>query len=108
MSKQLHTYSIIVCAYNAAPTIADCLNSLLNLDFDPKRYEVIVVDDGSTDTTVQIVHAFKRVKLVVSGANHGLAAARNLGLSHATGDIIVSYDADCTSQRDWLTMLDKA
>ena len=107
MSKN-HTYSIIVCAYNASSTIAACLHSLENLEFNRKRYEIIVVDDGSTDNTVEIVKKFKDVKLVKSDRNHGLAAARNLGLKHSSGGIIISYDADCTSSHDWLTMLDRA
>jgi GT2 family glycosyltransferase len=94
--------SVVVCAYNAADTIADCLASLSLLTYP--RVEVIVVDDGSTDATATIARRFPGVRLV-SIPNGGLAAARNVGLGLAAGEIIAYTDADVRVDPDWLTYL---
>jgi len=94
--------SVVVCAYNAAQTIHECLASIERLDYPDA--EVIVVDDGSSDRTAAIAAAHARVHLVRI-ANGGLAAARNVGLSHATGEIVAYTDADVIVDPDWLTYL---
>ncbi len=94
--------SVVVCAYNAASTLADCLASLQTLTYP--RVETIVVDDGSTDTTAAIAATFPGVRLI-SVPNRGLSAARNVGLAHATGDIVAYTDADVRVDPDWLTYL---
>lgn len=85
--------SIIVPAYNVAATIADTLRSLLAQSF--ADFEIIVVDDGSSDRTVPVVRSFgdRRIRLVQQ-PNRGLAGARNTGISHATGDYIGFCDSD--------------
>ncbi len=94
--------SVVVCAYNAADTLDDCLRSLQTLTYP--RYEVIVVDDGSKDATAAIAARYPFVR-VVSQANAGLSAARNVGLAHADGEIVAYTDADVRVDEDWLTYL---
>jgi len=67
-------------------------------------YEIIVVDDGSTDDTVDILLEFPTVK-VIRQPNRGLSAARNAGLYAATGSIVAYTDSDCFADADWLSLL---
>ena len=94
--------SVVVCSYNGGMTLHHCLESLLALDYPD--YEVIVVDDGSTDDTRAILASFPTVR-AISQENRGLSAARNVGLRAATGSIVAYTDSDCFVDRDWLTLL---
>ena len=94
--------SVIVCAYNAADTLDDCLSSLAALTYP--NCEVIVVNDGSRDTTGAIARLHAGVR-IVEVPNGGLAAARNVGLAAATGEIVAYTDADTRVDPDWLTYL---
>jgi GT2 family glycosyltransferase len=94
--------SVVICAYNAAGTIDECLTALAALTYPD--FETIVVDDGSSDATGAIAAGHPGVRLITS-ANHGLAAARNVGLHHATGEIVGYIDADVRVDPDWLTYL---
>lgn len=93
--------SVIVPAYNAADTIADCLVALQKQTRLPD--EIIVVDDGSTDETAQVVERLG-IRLIRQ-AHAGAAAARNVGARLASGDILVFTDADCRPEPDWLLRL---
>ena len=93
--------SVIVPAYNAEKTIKDCLNGLLRQNYPKNKYEVIVVDDGSTDDTRKILKSFRRVKLVEQ-EHKGPAAARNLGVKHAKGNIVLFTDSDCVPDKNWI------
>ena len=98
--------SVVVCAYNAADTIDDCLRSLAELTYPD--FEVIVVNDGSRDGTGEIAkgHAELWPDLhVIEIPNGGLSAARNVGLAHARGEIVAYTDADVRVDQDWLTYL---
>ena len=94
--------SVLVCAYNAADTLDECLTSLEQLTYPD--FEVIVVNDGSSDRTGAIArqHPFCRV---IDLDHAGLSAARNAGLAAATGDIVAYTDADVRVDPDWLTYL---
>jgi GT2 family glycosyltransferase/sugar lactone lactonase YvrE len=94
--------SVIVCAYNAADTLEDCLSSLDALTYPD--FEVILVNDGSKDATGEIARRHPRVRLI-EVPNGGLSAARNVGLAEATGEIVAYTDADTRPDRDWLTFL---
>ena len=94
--------SVVVCAYNAADTLEDNLTSLDRLTYPD--YEVILVNDGSKDRTSEIGRSHPRVR-VIDTPNHGLSAARNVGLAEATGEIVAYTDADTRVDRDWLTFL---
>ncbi len=95
-------FSILVPAYNEEQSISSCLNSLTSLIYVDK--EIIVIDDASTDCTTQIVEKFldKGVILVRREKNGGRAAALNSGLQTATGDVVVTTDADTVVPSDWL------
>ncbi|MDA8141155.1 MAG: glycosyltransferase [Desulfobacteraceae bacterium] len=85
--------SVIIPAYNAEKTIAACLESLIRQSLPVTAYEVIVVDDGSSDATAQIIQRFPVT--LIRQKNQGPAAARNAGAEAARGDIIVFTDSDC-------------
>jgi len=91
--------SVIVCSYNGASTTEACLRSLEKLRYPD--YEVIFVDDGSTDNTQEILKKFPWVRNIRQ-ANMGLSYARNVGMHAATGEIIVYTDSDCEADEDWL------
>ena len=92
---------MLVCAYNGSRTIRECLEGLMRLDYPD--YEVIVVNDGSTDGTADIVGEFD-VRLI-NIDNGGLSNARNVALSAATGDLVAYIDDDAYPDPDWLTHL---
>ena len=94
--------SVVVCAYNAAGTIEDCLTSIEGLAYPD--YEIILVNDGSLDRTSEIARAHPRVR-VIDTPNRGLGAARNLGLAEASGTVVAYTDADVRVDRDWLEFL---
>jgi glycosyltransferase involved in cell wall biosynthesis len=94
--------SVVICAYNAERTMAACLESLRGLRYP--HYEVIVVNDGSTDRTLEIARQFPQAR-VLSQENMGLSAARNVGIDAATGEIVAFTDSDCVVDPDWLTYL---
>src|SRR5947199_668368 len=79
------TVSVVVCSHNGAATIRDTLEGLRNLDYPD--YEVIVINDGSTDSTLRIVLEYPFVILVIT-ANRGLSNGRNTGTETATGKLI--------------------
>ncbi len=94
--------SVVVCAYNAAETLAECLESLGQLRYPD--YELLLVNDGSRDDTEAIARRFASVR-VITTPNNGLSSARNVGLSAATGSIVAYTDADVRVDPDWLTYL---
>jgi glycosyltransferase involved in cell wall biosynthesis len=93
--------SVVVCTYNGARTIRDCLEGLQRLAYPD--YEVIVVDDGSTDTTAAIARQYDC--RLIQTENRGLASARNTGLGAATGEIVAYIDDDAYPDPHWLTYL---
>ncbi len=94
--------SVVVCTYNGGRTLEQCLRSLEAVNYPD--YEVIVVDDGSTDNTRAILERFPDVR-AIHQPNRGLSAARNVGLHAASGTIIAYTDSDCFADSDWLTHL---
>ena len=93
--------SVVICAYNAEPTMEACLQSLLQLRY--ANFEVVVVDDGSRDATREIAERFPF--RVIHQENQGLSVARNVGIEAATGEYVVFTDSDCVVDPDWLTYL---
>lgn len=100
-------FSVIVCTYNGAETIEECIESLLNQAFEDK-YEIIIVDDGSTDDTKDVVKRFvdnEQVRLIEHETNRGLSAARNTGWQEAEGEFVAYIDDDAVAPPDWLSAL---
>lgn len=97
------TISIIIANYNGEKFIKDCILSILKEKSD--SYEIIVVDDISTDNSVKIIkNAFgteKKVKLYISRKKNGSAGTRNIGAQHATGKYLFFLDLDTTVQKGW-------
>ena len=94
--------SVVICAYNAEPTMEACLESLRNLRYP--AFEVVVVDDGSTDRTGAIADSFEGFH-VIHQVNKGLSAARNVGIAASLGEIVAFTDSDCVVDPDWLHYL---
>ncbi len=90
--------SVVVPAYNAAATLGECLDSLAHLNYPD--YEIIVVDDGSIDSTGEV--ASRAGVRVLREEHRGLAAARNSGIEAAAGSCVAFIDADARADRDWL------
>ena len=92
--------SIIVPAYNAAQTLEECLEALLEQSVPQDEYEVILVDDGSTDGTATLAQSYG--VRVLTRQHRGPAAARNAGVDEAKDEIILFTDADCAPTRKWI------
>jgi glycosyltransferase involved in cell wall biosynthesis len=98
-------FSVVIPAYNEADFLGSCLDSLLAQDFrDP--YEIIVVDNNSTDATAEVARS--RGVTVVHEPKPGVCSARQRGTNAARGEIVVSTDADTTFGSDWLSRIDRA
>ncbi len=104
--------SVVVCAYNAERTMDACLASLRTMNYP--NYEVVVVNDGSTDRTPEITAQHKSEydahpdgprMIVIDQPNKGLSVARNVGADAATGEIVAYTDSDCVPDPDWLAFL---
>ncbi len=93
-------YSVIIPAYNAEQTLPLTLGALRRQTVSAEDYEVIVVDDGSTDATARIAESYG-VRLIRQ-ANQGPAAARNTGVREARGEIVLFTDSDCEPREDWI------
>lgn len=93
-------FSVIIPAYNAEKTLSFCLEALADQSVPKENYEVIVVDDGSTDETSKIAKGFN-VKYIFQ-TNRGPATARNRGARKAAGGIILFTDSDCIPEHSWI------
>lgn len=96
--------SVIIPAYNAGSIIERCIAALSNQTMPPQEYEIIVVDDCSSDDTAQRA-AWAGARVLHTAVNCGSGGARNVGLAEAQGDIIVFTDADCEPTSDFLERL---
>ncbi|MCL4493060.1 MAG: glycosyltransferase [Nitrospirae bacterium] len=99
-ATRLPFVSIIIPAYNEARFIGRCLQSIKHLDYPSDRFEIIVVDNGSADRTVEICREFTESIYVLRGVT--ISALRNYGAERSKGSIYAFIDADCTADRDWL------
>lgn len=96
--------SVVVPVYNAVHTLPALLNSLATQQ-DAPDFELVLVDDGSTDAIESVVNDFQAefpVNFIRQGKNQGPGVARNTGIFNAVGEIVVFTDADCCPEKDWL------
>jgi len=95
--------SVIIPVYNGKKTLKQCLDSVLNQKYE--NYEVIVVDNNSTDNTKKIIKEFekknKKIKYLFEGKK-GRGSARNTGEKKAKGEIILMTDSDCIVPKNWI------
>lgn len=100
--------SFIVPVYNTERYLSECLDSLLTQDIDAHDYEIICVNDGSKDGSLEILREYARqypnIK-VIDKKNEGVATARNIGLDAAKGDFIWFVDSDDFVQANCLKQL---
>jgi len=103
MSSFTPSVSIVVPVYNGSRTIEHCITSLLNQDYPKDKYEIIVVENGSTDNTPEFLKNYP-VRLIHCN-KPGPSEARNNGIAYSRSDIIAFTDADCVAAPNWLTNL---
>jgi glycosyltransferase involved in cell wall biosynthesis len=104
--KNPHPFiSIIIPAYNCEETIVRCVDSILRLTWGNK--EIIIIDDGSTDATPDILKGYGGAIRIIRMPNAGPSRARNIGVREATGEFIAFTDSDCIVAEDWLDELFK-
>ena len=85
--------SIIIPAYNCEKTISRCIDSILRQTY--RDYEIIIINDGSTDNTKDICGKYKSSNIkLINRINEGPSKARNIGIKEARGDFIVFVDSD--------------
>jgi len=99
--------SIIVPVYNRENFIKACLDSILNQTMED--YEIIVIDDGSTDGTRKVLEGITdaKVKILYNPTNKGLSYSRNRGVREAKGELVAFIDSDCIADERWLENLTK-
>ncbi len=94
--------SIIVPAFNAASSLPQCLESLLALEYPATRFEIVVVDNGSTDESAEIIRRFP-VTCVQECSVRNAYVARNRGIRRAAGQVLAFTDSDCVVDAHWLS-----
>ena len=97
-------YSVVVPAFQAADVVGLCVRALSEQSMDRTRYEIIVVDDGSTDDTADVARE-AGADQVVCIPHGGPSVARNAGIEAARGEIVLFTDADCEPGPDWLARM---
>ena len=96
--------TVVVCTHNGQKTIRKCLEGLSKIEYN--KYEVLIIDDGSTDTVMETVNQFPFRS--ISTKPIGLSRARNLGMEKAKGDIVAYIDDDAYPDPHWLSYLAEA
>lgn len=97
--------SVIICTLNRYEDLVKTIHGVLNQNYPKDCFELIIVDDGSTDSTKTIGEEYPGIVHVRHTTNKGIPRARNAGLEQAKGEIIVYIDDDCIADREWLTSL---
>ncbi|MGD9850781.1 MAG: glycosyltransferase family 2 protein [Nitrospirales bacterium] len=93
--------SVVVPLLNEERYVGHCIESLLSQTYPKDRFEVIVIDNGSQDSSYAIVEQYPQIKLLVE-SEKGSYAARNRGITEASGSVIAFIDPDCMPDKDWL------
>ena len=91
--------SVIIPNYNYSQYLEECLNSVIESDFDDRRIEIIVIDDASTDNSISIINSIKKrsrihIKLIRNPVNYGLSRSRNTGIINSKGSYCFLLDSD--------------
>jgi len=98
--------SVIIPVYNEVSTLKDILEKIFSVDVDK---EIIVVDDGSSDGTVDLLHEIKGIKIIYCAKNRGKGAAFLTGIENAQGEFVIPQDADLEyNPQDYVALVDYA
>ena len=98
--------SIVITSYNRANKLKECIESLLKLDYP--KYEIVVVNDGSTDNTAEMLRRFgNKIRVITHEVNKGTAAGKKSGILSAKYKLVALIDDDCIVDKDWLKALVK-
>lgn len=102
-------FSIIIPTYNRPEKLKTCLDSLLDLDYPPDNFEIIIVDDGSDHPLDRLIQPYQNHLdlTLIRQSNTGPANARNTGANLARGEYLAFTDDDCTLDQKWLSALEK-
>ena len=98
--------SVAVVAYNSEKYIEECLQSLNDLNYPKNKYEILLIDGGSSDKTAQIARKFKKVK-VFNNPKRIISAGRNIAIEKSKGEYLAFTDSDCKADKNWLRELVK-
>jgi glycosyltransferase involved in cell wall biosynthesis len=105
-------YSIIIPSYNRIDEIKELVKSIQDLKYDREKFEILIVDDGSTDETIAFLTEYQKEANYIlrhfSQDNQGPGTARNTGMQVAKGDFFIFIDSDCTVPESWLSQIDDA
>ena len=97
----MENISLYVCAYNVERTIEEVIIGILNLD--PKPNEIIIVNDGSTDSTLEILNKYKNnITIFNLTKNMGIGHARNIAIKNSKNNIVATLDSDVVPEKTWL------
>jgi len=105
LSGDLPHVSIIIPVMDRAEELRRCLDSLSLLSYPHDKIHIIVVDDGSKDSSPEVAREYGALVLPSGGIGRGPAAARNIGASRAQGEILAFIDSDCSASSSWLDEL---
>ncbi|HHE3607272.1 TPA: glycosyltransferase family 2 protein [Pasteurella multocida] len=96
--------SVLICAYNFEKYIEECINAVINQTY--KNLEIIVVNDGSSDSTLSKLHSLSekdsRIKIINNSKNLGFISSLNIGIEYVSGDYVARTDADDITKPDWI------
>ncbi|MDA5623452.1 glycosyltransferase [Pasteurella multocida] len=94
----------MICAYNVEKYIEECINAVINQTY--KNLEIIVVNDGSSDSTLSKLHSLSekdsRIKIINNSKNLGFISSLNIGIEYVSGDYVARTDADDITKPDWI------
>ncbi|HII3709403.1 TPA: glycosyltransferase family 2 protein [Pasteurella multocida] len=96
--------SVLICAYNVEKYIEECINAVINQTY--KNLEIIVVNDGSSDSTLSKLHSLSekdsRIKIINNSKNLGFISSLNIGIEYVSGDYVARTDTDDITKPDWI------
>ena len=95
--------SLYIAAYNAEKTIEKSIKSILQQTLKPK--EIIIINDCSTDKTLNLLKKFNQIKIINNKKNYGLAKSRNIALKYSKYNFLASIDSDVVCKKNWLETL---
>jgi len=101
MSDNVPFVSIVIPLFNEEQYVGDCISALKAQDYPRDKYEIIVIDNGSTDCSCDIVRGFDVA--LFSLPNVKVGEVRNFGVAKSHGEIVVFIDSDCVAYKEWLT-----